>query len=49
MTATFMEYFSDLKDPRDDKNKKHSPDARSGSAMENRRLAISEKNFVAQK
>jgi predicted transposase YbfD/YdcC len=23
MTATFMEHFSDLKDPRDDKNKKH--------------------------
>jgi predicted transposase YbfD/YdcC len=23
MTATFIEYFSDLKDPRDDKNKKH--------------------------
>jgi DDE_Tnp_1-associated len=23
MTATSMEHFSDLKDPRDDKNKKH--------------------------
>jgi hypothetical protein len=23
MTATFIEHFSDLKDPRDDKNKKH--------------------------
>jgi hypothetical protein len=27
---------------------RNSPDARSGSVMENRRLAISEKNFVAQ-
>jgi hypothetical protein len=23
MTTTFMEHFPDLKDPRDDKNKKH--------------------------
>jgi hypothetical protein len=23
MSATFIEHFSDLKDPRDDKNKKH--------------------------
>jgi hypothetical protein len=23
LTATFMEHFPDLKDPRDDKNKKH--------------------------
>jgi len=23
MSTTFMEHFSDLKDPRDDKNKKH--------------------------